>query len=97
MLTSRHARRSSAHPNEGGLDGVGFGVRERARDACAPAIADLALAAVLAAVSTVVSLAAVEDHRHVRVVLVVLDHLLVELGLELAWDHAVDHPLSVRT
>src|SRR5438874_1354699 len=37
------------------------------------------------------ALAAVDDHRHVRIVLVVLDHLLVELRLELARDHAIDH------
>src|SRR5438045_1204781 len=34
------------------------------------------------------ALAAIDDHRHIRVVLVVLDHLLVELAFELAWDDA---------
>src|SRR5207244_2957406 len=43
---------------------------------------------------TVGSLATVDDHRHVRVVLVVLDHLVVELARELPRDHAVDHPVS---
>src|SRR5690242_5820129 len=70
------------------------GLGERARRASAPAIPDLALAAKDAALPPVLALAAVDDHRHVRVVLVVLDHLLVELVLELARNHAVDHPVS---
>src|SRR5207245_684158 len=41
--------------------------------------------------------AAVDDDLHVRVVLVVLAELLVQLFLELRWDDAVDHSLSVRT
>src|SRR5215210_495269 len=68
-----------------------IGVRERPRRPCATPVADLAFAAVLAALATVVALAAVDDHRHVRVVVVVLDHLVVELGLELTRDHAIDH------
>src|ERR1700752_3146145 len=42
----------------------------------------------LAAVSP---LAAVDDDGHVRVVLVVLDHLVVQLVLELAGNDAIDH------
>ena len=38
--------------------------------------------------------APVDDHRHARVVGVVGDELVVELGLELGRDHAVDHGLS---
>ena len=52
----------------------------------------LALAAGSPAVPAAVGpLAAVDDDRHVRVVLVVLDHLVEELGLELTRDHAIDH------
>src|SRR5438067_9790857 len=43
----------------------------------------------------ILALAAVDDHGDVRVVLVVLDHLVVELVRELGRDHAVDHRLSV--
>src|SRR6478672_9887094 len=63
-------------------------------DPRAPAVARLALLEELrlrlpgAAVG---ALAAVDDHRHVRVVLVVLDHLVEELGLELARNDAIDH------
>src|SRR5215467_15210923 len=39
----------------------------------------------------VVSLAAIDDDGHVRVVLVVLDHLVVELVGELARNDAIDH------
>src|SRR5919108_295206 len=68
------------------------GAREGAGSAPSPAVPDLALAARGAARTPVVSVAPVDDHRHVRVVLVVLDHLVEELVLELARDHAVDHP-----
>src|SRR5215217_9691449 len=74
------------------------GLRERARDARATPVAHLALAAVGLPVTPVGAFATIEDHRHVRVVLVVVRHLLEELGLELARDHAVDHrALSLGT
>src|SRR5207244_1601784 len=60
-----------------------------------PAIAGLALAAGHPLRSAVGAGAAVDDDGHVRVVLVVLDHLVVELVFELPRDHAVDHVLSV--
>ena len=41
------------------------------------------------------ALAAVDDDRHVRVVLVVVDHLVVELVGELTRDHAIDHRLLI--
>src|SRR5439155_7929079 len=72
------------------------GVGEGPRDALPAAVAHLALAAVGLPGAPVGAFAAVDDDGHVRVVLVVLDHLVEELGLELARDHAVDHPaLSV--
>src|ERR671911_1543443 len=73
------------------------GVREGSRDARPAAIARLALLALRCglALASVVSRAAVDDHRHVRVVLVVLDHLVEELVLELRRDHAEDHSLIV--
>src|SRR5215218_10096173 len=74
----------------------GFGFEERARDPRAPPVAQLALAARLgAALAPVGAGAAIDDDGHVGVVLVVLDHLVEELGLELTRDHAVDHGLSV--
>src|SRR5215207_7303672 len=57
------------------------GAGERARGPRPAAVANLAL----------VTLAAVDDDGYVRVVLVVLDHLVVELVLELARDDAIDH------
>ena len=42
-------------------------------------------------VRAVGTLAAVDDDRHVRVVLVVVDHLVVELVGELPRNHAIDH------
>src|SRR5919197_829680 len=74
------------------------GVRERPRDARAPPVARLQLLAELGrrlARATVGPLTAVDDHRHVRVVLVVLDHLVVELVGELTRDHAIDHPFLI--
>src|SRR6188474_85645 len=68
--------------------------RERALGALAATVPDQALAAVRPPGAAVVPLAAVDDDGHVRVVLVVLDHLLVELVLELAGDYAVDHLAS---
>src|SRR3954468_13719942 len=68
--------------------------REGAGRSCSASIADRALPAVLATLAPIVALTAIEDDRHVRVVLVVLDHLFVELVLELSRDHAVDHPAS---
>src|SRR3954453_16772000 len=56
-----------------------------------PAVADRPLAAEDAALAPVLALTAIDDHGHVGVVLVVLDHLVEELALELARDHAVDH------
>src|SRR4249919_3040142 len=77
---------------------VGLGLEERARNPGAAPVAQLALAAGLAALPAIGPRAAIEDDGHVRVVLVVLDHLVEELGLELAGDHAVDHPdLIVRS
>src|SRR5437868_3566710 len=69
-------------------------IGERSGDPRPPSVARLALLHELrfrlprAAIG---ALAAVDDDGHVRVVLVVLDHLVVELSLELARDHAVDH------
>src|SRR5882724_10576302 len=69
-------------------------VGEGARDPRPPSVARLALLEELrlrlpgAAVG---ALTAIDDHRHVRVVLVVLDHLVEELRFELARDHAIDH------
>src|SRR5215218_7618749 len=71
------------------VSGVGAG--ERARSAGPAAVADLALPALVSARAPVVALAAVDDDGHVRIVLVVLDHLLVELVLELPRDDAIDH------
>src|SRR5215208_682407 len=67
------------------------GAGERARRSRPAAIADLALPALVPARAPVVALAAVDDDGHVRVVLVVLDHLGVELVLELARNDAIDH------
>src|ERR671934_261747 len=69
--------------------------RHRSR---AAAVADRPLLVELAgrlARATVGALAAVDDDRHVRVVLVVVDHLVVELVGQLARDHAIDHALIV--
>src|SRR5215217_2216699 len=74
---------------------VGLGLEERAGNAGSTAVACLALPASLARRTPVGPRAAVDDDRDVRVVLVVLDHLLEELVLELARDDAVDHALSV--
>src|SRR2546425_3279653 len=67
--------------------------RERPRMSAAT-ISDRPLAAEALMVAPIPAPAPVNDHGHVRVVLVVLDHLLVELIGELGWDHAVDHPAS---
>src|SRR5829696_1096371 len=69
------------------------GAGERARGPRPAAIANLALATLVLVPSgaPVVTLAAVDDDGYVRVVLVVLDHLVVELVLELARDDAIDH------
>src|SRR5579864_8840045 len=69
-------------------------VRERARDASPAPVADLPLLLVLARVLSrppVGTVAPVDDDGHVRVVLVVLDHLVVQLVGELTGDHAKDH------
>src|SRR6266480_1977773 len=69
-------------------------IGERAWDPRAPAVARLALLEELGLRlpgAAVGAFAAVYDHCHVRVVLVVLDHLVEELRLELARDHAIDH------
>src|SRR3954447_13259561 len=77
----------------------GVGLRERPRDApAAPVTRDAPLGELrarqlVAAVRPV--FAAVDDHRHVRVLAVVVDELVVELAFELARDDAVDHGLSV--
>src|SRR6266566_678919 len=78
----------------------GLRLRERPRGAGAPAIADratLLVGVVELGRATVGAIAPVDDHRHVRVVLVVVDHLLVEVGLELARNDAEDHDLTIRT
>src|SRR5215204_4874655 len=69
------------------------GAGERARGPRPAAVANLALATLVLVPSgaPVVTLAAVDDDGYVRVVLVVLDHLVVELVLELARDDAIDH------
>src|SRR5690242_1932059 len=72
-----------------------LGAEEGPRDARPSAIARLALPARLPLRATVGPRAPVQDDRHVRVVLVVLDHLVEELVLELARDDAIDHALSV--
>src|SRR6266550_3629879 len=51
----------------------------------------LVLEALLGFLAAVSSLAAIDDDGHVRVVLVVVDHLVVELVGELARNDAVDH------
>src|SRR5262245_36123447 len=78
---------------------LAFGFEERSRDAWAPAVASHTLAAGLAwpALAAVRPLAAIDDDGHVRVVLVVLDHLVEELVGELTRDHAVDHRSKCRT
>ena len=49
------------------------------------------------AVAAVRAVSTLDDYRDIRVVLVVLDHLVVEVVDELAWDDAIDHaPKSVR-
>src|SRR5215210_2732843 len=68
--------------------------REGAGRSRPAAVADGAQPAVLASLAAVVALTAVDHDRHVRVVLVVLDHLVEELVLELSRDHAIDHPAS---
>src|SRR3954453_11944626 len=76
------------------------GLGEGPRDTRAAPVSDLPLLLDLArapAAPAIGAFAAVDDHGHVRVVLVVLDHLVVELGLELAWDDAIDHVLTIRT
>src|SRR4051794_27925562 len=89
---------SNVCPMRGRLVGrVGLG--ERARDARpAPVAGDpsfLELRAGLLVAPVRPVLAAIDDHRHVRVLPVVLDQLVVELALELSWDDAVDHVLSL--
>src|SRR5512133_2002298 len=74
---------------------VGLGLEERAWNPWSAAVARLSLAARLTLRTAVGARAAVDDDRHVRVVLVVLDHLFEELVLELARDDAIDHALSV--
>src|SRR5882762_8268061 len=77
-----------------------LGPKEGARDSRAATVAHLALAAGLAlgrlAIAAIGPLAAVDDDRHVRVVLVVLHHLGEELILELTRDHAIDHRSKCR-
>src|SRR6266536_1233463 len=71
------------------VGGVGLG--ERPRNASPATVPDLALPAVGLLLAPVRALAAVEHDGHVRVVLVVVDHLVEELRLELVRDDAVDH------
>src|SRR6476659_2198121 len=70
------------------------GLGERSAGAGAAAVPAHALAAEDAARASVLALTPVDDDRHVRVVLVVLDHLRVELVLEFPRNHAIDHPAS---
>ena len=65
--------------------------REVARDAHAPPVADLALAATGGAGQAALLLAAVDDDRHVGIVFVVARELRVELVGEWLWYDAVDH------
>src|SRR4051812_16135670 len=66
--------------------------RELARHPRAPAIPAGALLAVLGVLPrAALGLAPVDDDLHVRVVLVVLDEPLVELGRKFLWDDGVDH------
>src|SRR4051812_31523835 len=73
----------------------GLGVEERSGDARTAPVAYLPLTAGLPSVAAIGAFATFEDHRHVRIVLVVVDHLVEELGLELSWDHAIDHPVPI--
>src|SRR5205807_6424424 len=70
-------------------------VRERSRRARPASVAGGALLLELAgrlASPPILAFSPVDDHRDVRIVLVVLNHLVVELVGELGRDHAVDHP-----
>src|SRR3954452_5630058 len=78
---------SGAAPSDFDVAGDG---RELARHARPPAVADLALAAGVAD-RPALALAAIDDHRDVRVVLVVGRELVVQLGREGLWNHAEDH------
>jgi len=85
-LTSAEGRQTTiryAHPGElmGGLlvMGAAFALGT-ALSRRAPPVPDLALAAVRLARAPVGPIAPVDDHGHVRVVLVVLDHLVVQLA-----------------
>ena len=69
------------------------GTRARRRSRDSRSLGELAAPLAAPAVGP---LAAVDDHRHVRVVGVVRDELVVQLGLELARDDAVDHGSVVR-
>src|SRR5829696_6296511 len=75
------------------------GAGKRSGDASAPAVADHAAVCGLvvrgAAAPPIGALAPVDYHRHVRVVAVVRDHLVVQLVGELRRDDAIDHVLSV--
>src|SRR5262249_15016393 len=66
---------------------------EGARDPRPPPVANLPLFLELAGILALAPILfpPVDDHRDVRVVLVVLDHLVVELVGELWGDHAIDH------
>src|SRR5262245_59849727 len=79
--------------------GRGVGVGESPWNPSPPPVAGLTLldelrGRVLAA-AAVVALPPVDDDRDVRVVLVVVDHLVVELVGELAWNHAIDHVIPM--
>src|SRR5690349_13135794 len=85
----------SIQPSVGARSGLRLGGRIRTRKTPrvrTTPVTDRALPAVLAPVAAVFAFAAVDDDGHVRVVPIVVDHLLEELVLELARDHAVDHP-----
>src|SRR3954449_994670 len=80
-----------------GFDVAGDG-RGLAGHAPPPTVADLALAARITD-RAALALAAIDDHRDVRVVLVVRGELVVQLGREGLWNHAEDHdgdPTRVR-
>src|SRR6266513_2998699 len=86
------ANRNSTSPR------FGAGTSRQASYAALAAVTDQPLLVELIgrlAGAPVRALATVDDHLDVRVVLVVLDHLVVELVGELPRDHAIDHLIRI--